>query len=78
MLYYWFMWYIGWVSLGVIFLVTGLFITFAMCLPLAAVYVGLNALLRSRLFLGPTSTFHLSTASPVRRLRNFLQVGRGT
>lgn len=60
-MYDWFMWYIGWLSLGVIFMVTGTFVTFAMLLPIAGLVHMFNLLRGSRLFRGWFSTSRPST-----------------
>lgn len=60
-MYDWLMWYIGWTALGVIFLVSGLFITLAMTLPIAALVVAFSSLRGSRLFRGWFSTSRSST-----------------
>jgi len=51
-MYDWVMWYVGWSTLGLLFLGTGLFITAIMMLPIAALVMLFNLLRGSRLFRG--------------------------
>lgn len=51
-MYDWVMWYVGWSTLGLLFLGTGLFITAIMLLPIAALVMLFNLLRGSRLFRG--------------------------